>query len=101
MDCGLKISVKRIRSDADQVEEHLESIPIFINELETAMQQLAQCWEGAAWIEYQNQVALYIEILTEIYKQMGEFTAKMNEASQIYERAEQNVCGKMDSVFVL
>lgn len=97
----LKVSVNRLRTDASKVENLIDTIPNLVKELEEAMAQLAQCWEGQAWLEYQNNVAKYIEILTEIYKYMGEFTKDLNEAAKLYQRAEQDLCSAIDLVMVL
>ena len=101
MEQNLKVSVGRIRNDAAQIENEIDSIPALIKELEQSMAQLAQCWEGQAWLEYQNNVARYIEILTEIYQYMGEFTIDLNQAAKLYQRAEQDVCSAIDRSIVL
>lgn len=97
----LKVSVGKIRNDAEQVKKHIDSIPTLIKELEQSMEQLAQCWEGRAWVEYQNNVARYIEYLTEIYQHMGEFTKDLNEAAKVYKRTEQDICSAIDRVLIL
>lgn len=98
---SLKISVSRLKRDAALVENYIDSIPTLIKELEQSMDQLAQCWDGQAWLEYQNNVALYIEILTEIYRYMGDFTKDLNQAAKMYQRTEQDVCSVIDRVIVL
>ena len=97
----IKISVNRLKNDAAKVENYIEAIPTLIKELEQSMDQLAQCWEGQAWLEYQNNVALYIEILTDIYNHMGEFTKDLKQAAKLYQRVEQDACSAIDSVLVL
>lgn len=97
----LKVSVQGILKDGMKIEEYLESIPVLIDELESSMGRLAQCWEGQAWIQYQNNVAIYVEILTDIYQCMGKYVEDINESAKIYQRAEQDVCTTLDHLLVL
>lgn len=98
---SLKVSVSMIKNDAAKVENCIDAIPTLIKELEQSMAQLAQCWEGQAWLEYQNNVARYIEYLTDIYQHMGEFTKDLNQAAKLYQRAEQDVCSAIERVLIL
>lgn len=100
MAISMKISVSSIKNDASKIENDLSSIPALIDELEKSMGQLAQCWEGQAWDVYQTNIALDIEILTEIYRYMGGFTKSINEAATIYQRVEQDVCSTIDRIVV-
>ena len=97
----LKVSTKSIKTDAENIEALKDTIPTFIKELETAMQQLSCCWEGPTWANYQGTVALYIEMLTDIYDYMSRYTANMQTASKNYTRTEQDICADIRNVFTL
>ena len=78
-----------------------EEIPLLINELEDAMHQLANCWEGVAWGTFQQNTALHIEMLTDIYEYMSRYVITMQEAGIAYERTEQDICAQIRKVNTL
>ena len=91
----LKVSTERMTSDAREIDNMLETIPQMIDELEAAMGTLSNCWEGAAWDAYQANVAYYVELLTDVYDRMKNYVVKLEESSQEYKRAEQDICMKI------
>lgn len=93
----VEVNSNAIKNDADRVNELIGSIPTLVKELEQSLYTLDGCWEGAAWNEYQNTNAYYMEVLADIYKYYGEFTAELHKASQIYMRTEQDVMDDVDS----
>lgn len=97
----LKISTNTLKRDAEKIEEIKECIPVLIEELEASMRQLSNCWEGSAWGAYQKNVAEHIEMLTDIYNYMSQYTIKMQEAAKEYVYAEQDVCTDIRSLNML
>lgn len=93
----VKISCNNITRDAERIKELSNSIPKLMNEMQQAMSRLDACWEGNAWTAFQNSNAYYTEILMEIYRYYGNFTAHLHEASQTYMRAEQDVMDEVDT----
>ncbi len=91
----IKISSSQISNAGREISEQVSAIPGLIQELETALHKLNSCWEGEAWKAFQNNAAIQIEMLTEIYKYMKEFSAKYEKAAEQYRRAEQDVCAKL------
>ena len=96
----IKVSSNKIKTDADRIDELINSVPALIKALEQAMTRLNGCWEGSAWNAYQNTNAAYMEMLGEIYRYYGLFTANLLKAGQKYMRSEQDVMDWVDSVFV-
>lgn len=94
----LKVSKVSMGRDAEQIEKKLETIPKLISELESSMKSLSACWDGPAWITYQNTVAGYIEKLTDIYDSMEKYVIYIKESSTEYVRAEQDVCMKINGI---
>ena len=74
---------------------------VLIDELENSMRQLSGCWEGPAWGAYQKTVAEHMEILTDIYNYMGQYTITMQEAAKEYVHVEQDVCADIRSLNTL
>ena len=91
----IKVSTTAIAQDAKEIEELVDSIPQLLSELESAMGELANCWEGVAWHTYQAKVDAYIEILQDIHKTMKSYTARMEQSSRVYHRADQDVCTQL------
>lgn len=92
MNTFIKVSTNSIANDAQEIDQLVNSIPELLKELEAAMGELSNCWEGAAWHNYQANVNHYIEMLLEIYKYMKNYAVKLQESSEVYHRAEQDVC---------
>lgn len=97
----LKISANNLKSDAEKIEELKETIPVLIDELEVSMRQLSNCWEGPAWGAYQKNVAEHIEMLTDIYNYMSQYTIAMQEAAMEYVHAEQDACADIRNLNLL
>ena len=96
----LKVSKSAMEKDAGRIEELLKTLPQLIQELEQAMGQLSACWEGPAWVTYQKSVAGYVEELTEMYKQMGNYAVHIKEAAKEYGRVEQDICSEINKIYV-
>lgn len=97
----LKVSTNSIRNAAESIEEIAETIPALMAELETAMEQLSSCWEGPAWGSFQENTALHMEMLSDIYEYMSKYVIHLQQASQDYCRAEQDVCADIRSIIML
>ena len=91
----IRVSSAQISHAGREINELLNTIPGLIRELEASLQRLNGCWEGAAWDSFQSNAALQIEMLTEVYQYMKQFSAGMESAATQYKRAEQDVCAKL------
>jgi len=87
----MRVSTEAMKRDAERIQELNGAIPVLIEELDNSMQQLAACWEGAAWGMFQKNIADYTEMLGEIHKYMSEYASNMGRASNEYMHAEQDV----------
>lgn len=87
----IRMNANRLKADGEEVKELNESIPILVDELQTAMSKLADCWEGPAWAGYQENMAHYIDMLRDTYEYMGRFSGNLMQASQDYMRVEQDI----------
>lgn len=96
----LEINTATLKSDATTIQEKVESISTLVDNLEDSMEKLAGCWEGAAWGTYQYYMSQNIETLTDIYKEMSDYTTNMQEAAKLYEKTEDNVHKTIKSIWV-
>lgn len=87
----IRINSPKLKSDGEAVERLNGSIPILVDELEAEMKRLSECWEGAAWAGYQENMAEYFMELREMYEYMGRFAGNMLQAGQDYMRTEQDI----------
>lgn len=101
MEARYKVSTGSMVRDAKRLKELSDSIPRLVHELEGAMGELAGCWDGAAWMAYQEKVAEYVDSLTEIYRSMTIYVECIDEAAILYRRAEQDNCSIINSVLII
>ena len=87
----IKMNANKLKKDGEDVKDLNETIPILVDELQGAMSDLANCWEGPAWAGYQENMAHYIDLLREMYEYMGRFAGNIMQASQDYMRTEQDI----------
>ena len=97
----LKVSTSSMKHDAERIEKLNGTIPNLIKELEVSMTQLSGCWEGVAWAAYQKNVALHIEMLTDIYDYMSRYTMLVKEAEKKYGYAEQDICAELRKLLTI
>lgn len=97
----IRVSTSSMKQDAETLKELAESIPTLVSELEGSMSQLAGCWEGDAWTMYQSTMAEYVEILGEIYTDIGKYASKYSEGAKQYLHADQDACIDIDLIVVL
>ncbi len=88
----IKVDSNRISRDGENVQEIIEAIPRFIDELETSMEKLSACWEGPSWAVYQVSMRAHIRELRFVYEYMGRYAGQMIQSGQDYMRTEQDIC---------
>lgn len=96
----IRTASNSIRNDAETVKELTEAIPVLMKELEEGLTALNNCWEGAAWNQYQNTNAYYMDVLEDVHQYYVNFATSMMKASTEYMRAEQDVMDDIDSWFL-
>lgn len=96
----IKVSVPRMKSDGELLQADAEKIPQFIRELDAAMKKLGTCWEGPAWVTFQNQVESDILYMLDVYDWLKEFMQAMSEAEKIYGNSEKKSYDCVDAIRV-
>ena len=85
----IKVSVSRMNGDAEALREFVLQLPQSVNQLETIMETLASCWEGAAWNAFQEQVSSDIDYLTKMCSFLSNYVEHIEMGSSQYLEAEQ------------
>ena len=62
----IKVSVPKMKRNAEQLQANVDKIPQFVNSLDASMKNLGACWEGPAWIAFQQQVESDILYLLDV-----------------------------------
>lgn len=94
----IKVSIPKMKSDGDQLHADIEKIPQFIRELDGAMKTLGTCWEGPAWIAFQQQVESDILNMLDVYDWLRKFLQELSEAEKIYGTCEEKSYDYIDKV---
>lgn len=94
----VKVSVPRMKNDGDQLYADIEKIPQFVRELDDAMRDLGTCWEGPAWIAFQQQVESDILNMLDMYDWLREFMKALSESEKEYGNCERKCYDCIDKV---
>lgn len=85
----IRVSTSKMSQDVKTLEEQIAVLPEVIGELRTQMHLLASCWEGPAWISFQNQVADDIAFMNEVYQFLSNYEKAMQTSAEGYLSAEE------------
>lgn len=94
----IKVSINRMKNDADDLQDYAEKIPKFVNELESAMKSLGECWDGPAWIAFQQQVKSDILNMLDVYEWLSRYLQAMSRAEKTYADSEKRSYDCVNSV---
>lgn len=94
----INVSIPRMKGMGDGLHADIEKIPQFINELDDSMRNLGQCWEGPAWMTFQQQVESDILNVLDVYDWMRRFLQALSEGEKIYGTCEKNTYDFIDKV---
>ena len=64
----IRVSTSNMSRDVKKMDQQIAVLPEVIRELKVQMSLLASCWEGPAWMAFQNQVADDIAFMSEVYQ---------------------------------
>jgi len=98
MNNHIKVSVPKMKNSGDQLHGDMDKIPQFIQELDASMKQLGNCWEGPAWIAFQQQVQSDILNMLDVYDWLRKFLQALSEAEKVYGDCEQRSYDCIDRV---
>ena len=84
----VRFSASNMKRDEETLQKQIEQIPKFIDDLETAMHRLGTCWDGPAWLSFQQEVDMDIQMMTGIYGWMHQYVQSMAGALEEYGKAE-------------
>lgn len=94
----IRVSIPQMQRDGEKLHTQMEKIPQFVRELENAMQNLGSCWDGPAWITFQQQVASDILQMMEVYDWLRKYVQSLSEAEKAYGEGEKNGYESIKSV---
>lgn len=86
----IRVSTSRMSKDVKTLEQQIAVLPQVIRELKTQMHLLASCWEGPAWMAFQNQVADDIAFMSEVYQFLSAYNRSLQSSAEGYLSAEQD-----------
>ena len=96
----VKVSVPNMKEDADKLQNCYEKIPQLVNDLETVMAKLGTCWDGPAWVSFQQQMHTDIKNMLDVYNWMKTFIESMTKAEETYGNCEEQMYQTVDGVRV-
>ena len=85
----IKVSVPKMNGDCEKLQADFQKIPDVIHDLEDAIKRLGTCWEGPAWIAFQQQVQTDINNMYELCEDLKGYLQSMAEAEKKYGECEQ------------
>lgn len=94
----IKVSVPKMKRDAVQLQANVNKIPQFVNDLDASMKNLGACWEGPAWIVFQQQVESDILYLLDMYDWLQKLLQTEAEAEKIYGESEWKSCNCIEKI---
>ena len=94
----LKVSTTNMASDISELEGLLKAVPRLIEDLQSSMTSLGNCWEGEAWQAFQGQVSDDIDNMYELYRFLGTFLETFGNAADTYQQTEQSVYDAVHSI---
>ena len=94
----IRVSIPRMKADGDDLHAEIEKIPQFVNELQGAMNDLGRCWEGPAWITFQQQVNSDIENMMSVYEWLRKVVEALSEAEKAYGDCEKSSYDCVDRI---
>lgn len=100
MSSHIKVSVPRMNEDAEKLQTCYDKIPQMVKDLENVMAKLATCWDGPAWVSFQQQMRTDIANMLEVYDWMKTFIESMSRAEEIYGNCEEQMYQQIDGVRV-
>lgn len=93
-----RVSTPRMKQDEDEIQSQTDQIPTFIQELDASMKRLGQCWDGPAWLTFQQQVELDIQNMLDIYDWMKDFLQAFSQSAKKYGEAEEKSYTAVENV---
>ncbi len=94
----VKVSVPRMKDDGEQLHTQIAKIPQFIRELEGSMKSLGSCWDGPAWVTFQQQVESDILNMLEMYDWLCRYLRAMSDAEKEYGNCEEKSYSSVEKV---
>ena len=94
----LKVSAGQMSSDTEQLKAQIDAIPVQIDALSEAMNRLGECWEGSAWIAFQNQLADDINNMNDMYQFLTGLIQKLDTAKLSYLKTEKQAYRNVDQI---
>ena len=85
----IKVSVPKMKIDWERLQTEVEKIPEFISELDSSMKGLSQCWDGPAWVAFQQQVESDIVNMLDVYDWLRILVTTMSDVEKIYGDSEE------------
>ena len=87
-----------MKDEREQLQEEYQKIPTFVHELDASMKKLSTCWEGPAWITFQQQVESDILNMLDLYDWYREYLQNHAEVEKIYGDTEKKTYEMVEDI---
>lgn len=85
----IRVSISRMKNSGEELAVDIEKIPQVVRELEDSMRRLGACWEGPAWLAFQQQVEMDILNILELYDWLRHFLETLSVGEKKYGICEE------------
>lgn len=94
----IKVSVPKMENKREELYSDIDKIPQFVRELDDSMRSLGMCWEGPAWITFQQQVESDIVNILEVYDWLRNFLQVLTDGEKSYGSCEEKCYDCIDKI---
>ena len=85
----IRVNIPDMEKDMEEINTLAKDVSNDVERLADAMQQLGRCWEGAAWISFQSQVADDIEYMREVFDFIQSLQEGLEKSAKTYFNSEK------------
>ena len=93
----LRVSSEQMAKDLEKMKEQIDKAPSILSDVQTSLDKLNGCWEGAAWATFQTEMSKgfeQLEILLDFY---SKFAENFQHSAEDYINTEQKVYEEIHS----
>ncbi|MBQ6832065.1 MAG: hypothetical protein IJO28_05460 [Oscillospiraceae bacterium] len=94
----IEISTQQLNSDISTMNQQLEALQSARDNVFSCMEQLSTMWEGPAHYQFQRQVMVDSNRLTNLMKEIQNLIDCMQYARQEYDKCHDTVWDKISSL---
>ena len=87
----LRVSTEQMEKDLGAMKEQMDKAPSILLDVQTSLQKLNNCWEGAAQATFQQELSKGFEQLQALLNFYESFAEAFQHSSEDYKSTEQKV----------